>query len=162
MRLGLVGLGRIGAFRANTFVGIPAIDSLVAVDIVPAKTKQIVDRFGAQGVDSLKELFARWPIRSLEPGINFPSGKPHRFFMDRFLPAFRAEFETFIDVVAGNRRSPCIVADGLEADWFAEACTKSAKEHRSVRMRRCASHERRHRSLPGAQDRRGADLLGCQ
>ena len=26
MRLGLIGLGRIGAFHANTLVGIPAID----------------------------------------------------------------------------------------------------------------------------------------
>ena len=29
MRLGLIGLGRIGAFHANTLVGIPALDSLV-------------------------------------------------------------------------------------------------------------------------------------
>jgi len=26
------------------------------------------------------------------------------------------------------------VADGLEADWIAEACTKSLKEHRPVRI----------------------------
>ena len=38
------------------------------------------------------------------------------------------------DVVAGNRPSPCTVADGLEADWIAEACTKSLKEHRPVRI----------------------------
>jgi myo-inositol 2-dehydrogenase/D-chiro-inositol 1-dehydrogenase len=73
-------------------------------------------------------------MRSLEPGVTFPSGEPHQFFMDRFLPAFRAEFETFLDVVAGNRPSPCTVADGLEADWIAEACTKSVKEHRPVRI----------------------------
>jgi myo-inositol 2-dehydrogenase/D-chiro-inositol 1-dehydrogenase len=327
MRLGLVGLGRIGAFHANTLVGLSAIDSLVVTDIVGSKTNQIVDRIGVQGVDSLDALLAagvdgviiaastdahtelilacveaglptfcekpvapsgaegaellrrlegsdipvqigfqrrydaaiaavraadesgelgwintvrsttldpepptpeyvavsggmfrdcgvhdfdiirwvtgqeavevhatgsnrgaeffrqfddvdtsaaivtfadgalgvvsntryngrgydvrlevhgsrdsvaagvddRWPLRSLEPGVNFPSGKPHRFFMDRFLPAFRSEFETFIDVVAGNRPSPCTVADGLEADWMAEACTKSLKERRPVR-----------------------------
>jgi myo-inositol 2-dehydrogenase/D-chiro-inositol 1-dehydrogenase len=328
MRLGLVGLGRIGAFHANTLVGLSAIDSLVVTDIVGSKTNQIVDRIGVQGVDSLDALLAagvdgviiaastdahtelilacveaglptfcekpvapsgaegaellrrlegsdipvqigfqrrydaaiaavraavesgelgwintvrsttldpepptpeyvavsggmfrdcgvhdfdiirwvtgqeavevhatgsnrgaeffrqfddvdtsaaivtfadgalgvvsntryngrgydvrlevhgsrdsvaagvddRWPLRSLEPGVNFPSGKPHRFFMDRFLPAFRSEFETFIDVVAGNRPSPCTVADGLEADWMAEACTKSLKERRPVRI----------------------------
>jgi len=32
------------------------------------------------------------------------------------------------------RPSPCTVADGLEADWIAEACTKSLKEHRPVRI----------------------------
>jgi len=75
-----------------------------------------------------------WPIRTTEPGIRFPSGPPHRFFMDRFLPAFRAEFETFVEVVAGDRPSPCAVADGVEADWIAEACAKSWREHRPVRI----------------------------
>jgi myo-inositol 2-dehydrogenase/D-chiro-inositol 1-dehydrogenase len=75
-----------------------------------------------------------WPIRALQPGVAFPSGSPHRFFMDRFLPAFRAEFERFLEVVAGKRPSPCTVADGLEADWIAEACAKSQKEHRPVRI----------------------------
>jgi hypothetical protein len=38
----------------------------------------------------------------------------------------------FLEVVAGKRPSPCTVADGLEADWIAEACSKSWKEHRPV------------------------------
>jgi myo-inositol 2-dehydrogenase/D-chiro-inositol 1-dehydrogenase len=82
----------------------------------------------AAGID------AKWPIRSTEPGATHRGGDPHRFFMDRFQPAFRAEFETFLDVVAGKRPSPCTVADGLEADWIAEACAKSATEHRPVRI----------------------------
>jgi myo-inositol 2-dehydrogenase / D-chiro-inositol 1-dehydrogenase len=82
----------------------------------------------AAGVDD------KWPMRSLEPGADFPAGEPHRFFLDRFLPAFRAEFEAFLDVVAKKRPSPCTVADGLEADWLAEACSTSWKEHRPVRI----------------------------
>jgi myo-inositol 2-dehydrogenase / D-chiro-inositol 1-dehydrogenase len=76
----------------------------------------------------------KWPIRSTEPGATYPTGDPHRFFMDRFQPAFRAEFEIFLDVAAGKRPSPCTVADGLEADWIAEACARSVKEHRPVRV----------------------------
>jgi myo-inositol 2-dehydrogenase/D-chiro-inositol 1-dehydrogenase len=75
-----------------------------------------------------------WPIRSTQPGATYPDGEPHRFFMDRFRPAFRAEFEIFLDVVAGNRPSPCTVADGVEADWIAEACAHSVKKHRPVRI----------------------------
>ncbi len=75
-----------------------------------------------------------WPVRATEPEATFPSGPPHRFFMDRFRPAFRAEFEAFLQVVAGERPSPCTVADGLEADWIAEACTRSQREHRPVRI----------------------------
>ena len=58
MRLGLIGLGRIGAFHTNTLVGIPAIDSLVVTDLVPEKTKTIVERFGAQGVEGVDSLDA--------------------------------------------------------------------------------------------------------
>ena len=35
---------------------------------------------------------------------------------------------------AGKRPSPCTVADGLEADWIAEACARSLAEHRPVRI----------------------------
>src|SRR4051812_3464885 len=61
MRIGLIGLGRIGAFHAGTLVGIPAIESLVVTDLVPEKTKQVVDRHrsdGVEGVDSLAALLA--------------------------------------------------------------------------------------------------------
>jgi myo-inositol 2-dehydrogenase/D-chiro-inositol 1-dehydrogenase len=75
-----------------------------------------------------------WPVRATEPGATFPAGPPHRFFMDRFLPAFRAQFEAFLEVVAGDRPSPCTVADALEADWIAEACARSLQERRPVRI----------------------------
>jgi myo-inositol 2-dehydrogenase / D-chiro-inositol 1-dehydrogenase len=74
------------------------------------------------------------PLRSVEPGVSFPAGEPYQFFMDRFLPAYRAELEAFTEVVAGSRPSPCTVADGLEAGWIAEACTTSLQQHRPVRM----------------------------
>ena len=74
------------------------------------------------------------PLRSVEPGAGFPSGEPYQFFMDRFLPAYRAELQAFTEVVAGRRPSPCTVADALEAGWIAEACTTSLQQHRPVRM----------------------------
>jgi myo-inositol 2-dehydrogenase/D-chiro-inositol 1-dehydrogenase len=76
----------------------------------------------------------RLPLRSVEPGATFPSGTPHSFFMDRFAAAFRAELAAFTEVVAGQRPSPCTVADALEASWIAEACTLSLHEHRPVTM----------------------------
>ncbi|MET7686646.1 Gfo/Idh/MocA family oxidoreductase [Streptomyces sp. NPDC005483] len=72
------------------------------------------------------------PLRSVEPGVTFPAGTPHDFFMDRFTAAYRAELTAFTEVVAGNRPSPCTIADALEAGWIAEACTLSLHEHRPV------------------------------
>jgi myo-inositol 2-dehydrogenase/D-chiro-inositol 1-dehydrogenase len=72
------------------------------------------------------------PTRSADPQVGFPAGPPHAFFMDRFALAFRAELAAFLDVAASRQPSPCTVADGLEASWIAEACTRSRHEHRPV------------------------------
>lgn len=74
----------------------------------------------------------RLPLRSVEPGVTFPAGTPHDFFMDRFAEAYRAELTAFTELVAGTRPSPCTIADALEAGWIAEACTLSLREHRPV------------------------------
>ena len=76
----------------------------------------------------------KWPMRNAAPDAAEPDPRPHRFFMDRFADAFRTELETFVDVAAGKQPSPCTVADALEADWIAEACARSAAEHRPVRI----------------------------
>ncbi|MFI5569802.1 Gfo/Idh/MocA family oxidoreductase [Streptomyces sp. NPDC051740] len=100
-------------------------------------------RHNARGYDVRMELhgFAdsiavglddKLPLRSVEPGVTFPAGTPHDFFMDRFTAAYRAELAVFTEVVAGTRPSPCTVADALEAGWIAEACTLSLHEHRPV------------------------------
>ncbi|MGI5459901.1 Gfo/Idh/MocA family protein [Streptomyces sp. CA-249302] len=72
------------------------------------------------------------PLRSVEPGVTFPAGTPHDFFMDRFTAAYRAELTAFTEVVAGQRPSPCTIEDALEAGWIADACTLSLHEHRPV------------------------------
>jgi myo-inositol 2-dehydrogenase/D-chiro-inositol 1-dehydrogenase len=72
------------------------------------------------------------PLRSVEPGVTFPAGTPHDFFMDRFTAAYRAELTSFTEVVAGKIPSPCTIADALEAGWIADACTLSLHEHRPV------------------------------
>lgn len=102
-------------------------------------------RFNARGHDvrlevhgALDTVAAGWddgvPVRSLEPGVTWPGGTPHTFFMDRLAAAFRAELAAFTEVAAGTRESPCTVADALETGWVAEAATLSLAEHRPVRI----------------------------
>jgi myo-inositol 2-dehydrogenase/D-chiro-inositol 1-dehydrogenase len=74
------------------------------------------------------------PLRSVEPGVEFPAGKPYVFFMDRLAAAFRAELTAFVEVAAGSRPSPCTIDDALETGWVAEAATLSLAEHRPVRV----------------------------
>ncbi|MGP3970433.1 Gfo/Idh/MocA family protein [Streptomyces sp. 6N223] len=122
-------------------------DTTAAVLTLDDQTLAVVSnsRHNARGYDVRMELhgFAdsiavgledRLPLRSVEPGAAFPAGTPHDFFMDRFAAAYRAELAAFTEVVAGERPSPCTVADALEAGWIAEACTLSLRERRPVRV----------------------------
>ena len=52
MRLGLLGLGRIGAFHAETLAGLPAVEELVLSDPVPALAEQVAGRLGARIAES--------------------------------------------------------------------------------------------------------------
>ena len=74
------------------------------------------------------------PVRSMQPGIAWPAGPPHTFFIDRMAEAFHAELVAFCDVATGERPSPCSVEDAMRTAWVAEAATVSAREHRPVRV----------------------------
>jgi myo-inositol 2-dehydrogenase/D-chiro-inositol 1-dehydrogenase len=56
MRLGLIGLGRIGSFHADTLSQLPIVESLVVTDAVPAVTRAVADRVGAEVADSPESL----------------------------------------------------------------------------------------------------------
>jgi myo-inositol 2-dehydrogenase / D-chiro-inositol 1-dehydrogenase len=71
-------------------------------------------------------------LRSVEEGVDFPRGPQKWSFMERFLPAYRAELTAFLDVAAGTTPSPCTVADALQAFRIAEACELSRAERRPV------------------------------
>ena len=73
-------------------------------------------------------------VTSAEDGADDPSGPRHQSFMERFLPAYRAELTAFVDVARGLRPSPCTVDDALQAFRVAEACERSRLEGRVVRL----------------------------
>jgi myo-inositol 2-dehydrogenase/D-chiro-inositol 1-dehydrogenase len=71
-------------------------------------------------------------LRSAEDGVDFPHGPQKWSFMERFLPAYRAELTAFCDVAAGRAPTPCTVDDALQAFRIAEACELSRAERRPV------------------------------
>ncbi len=56
MRLGLIGLGRIGAFHATTLSGLAQVESLVVYDALPALIESAVQRVGAEPAVSPEAL----------------------------------------------------------------------------------------------------------
>jgi myo-inositol 2-dehydrogenase/D-chiro-inositol 1-dehydrogenase len=132
---------------ADYFADAADVDTASAVLTLDDATLAVVSntRYNARGHDVRLELHGskdsiavgledRLPLRSVEPGATFPAGKPHYFFMDLFVAAFRAELAAFTQVVAGQRPSPCTVADAVETAWVDELCTTSLRQHRPVRM----------------------------
>jgi myo-inositol 2-dehydrogenase/D-chiro-inositol 1-dehydrogenase len=73
-------------------------------------------------------------LTSAEEGVGFPVGPRHWSFMERFLPAYRAELTAFSAVAAGESASPCTVDDALQAFRVAEACELSKSEGRPVSL----------------------------
>lgn len=51
MRIGLIGLGRIGAFHAATLSNLAGVDSLVVADALPGRAADIAQRLGAEAAD---------------------------------------------------------------------------------------------------------------
>jgi myo-inositol 2-dehydrogenase / D-chiro-inositol 1-dehydrogenase len=58
MRIGLVGLGRIGAFHAETLSALSSVTSLVVTDAVPAAIDSVVERLGVEAVETPEKLLA--------------------------------------------------------------------------------------------------------
>lgn len=52
MRIGIMGLGRIGSFHAETLAGLDGVDSLVVTDPVAAAVATATERLGATATDS--------------------------------------------------------------------------------------------------------------
>ena len=51
MRIGLVGLGRIGAFHAETLVGLPEVDTLVITDARDGIADEVAARLRAAAAE---------------------------------------------------------------------------------------------------------------
>jgi myo-inositol 2-dehydrogenase / D-chiro-inositol 1-dehydrogenase len=58
MRMGLIGVGRIGAFHLETLAGLPAVEGVVVTDADTARAREAAGKTGATAVDTVTELFA--------------------------------------------------------------------------------------------------------
>ena len=90
---------------------------------------QRVEVFGSAGMAAsdnppVATAMSRGPDGSSGPGLPY-------FFVERYLPAYVAEWSAFVATV-GGAPSPCTLADGRAALVIALAAWRSAREHRPV------------------------------
>ncbi|MET7279519.1 Gfo/Idh/MocA family oxidoreductase [Kribbella sp. NPDC005582] len=58
MRIGLVGVGRIGAFHASTLRGLPAVDQVVVADADPARAETVAKELGLSFAPDVSSMLA--------------------------------------------------------------------------------------------------------
>ncbi|CAM5379725.1 MULTISPECIES: Gfo/Idh/MocA family protein [Streptomyces] len=76
----------------------------------------------------------RTPIASTEPAGPPAASRPWTTFLERFGPAYETELAAFVEVVRGERANPCDGREALQALRIAEACERSRRERRPVRL----------------------------
>ena len=57
MRIGLVGVGRIGAFHAATLKGLDSVEQVVVADADPARAQAVAKELGLEAVPDVEALF---------------------------------------------------------------------------------------------------------
>lgn len=72
--------------------------------------------------------------RSAEPNSTFPAGTPWVSFHDRFAAAYVAEMRAFVEMVRGERESPCTPRDSVAASRVADAAQESLVTGAPVRV----------------------------
>lgn len=59
MRIGLIGVGRIGAFHAATLRALPGVDSVIVTDTDPGRARDVAGRLGTETAGSVDDLLTR-------------------------------------------------------------------------------------------------------
>ena len=65
-------------------------------------------------------------VKSTTAGVT--GAKPTYFFLERYMPAYAAEWAAFVTAVSAGSALPVTLADGVAALAMAEAASRSAKE----------------------------------
>ena len=59
LRIGVVGVGRIGAFHAELLASLPGVDAVVTTDVDAGRAAEVAERCGGQSVESVEEMLNR-------------------------------------------------------------------------------------------------------
>ena len=71
-------------------------------------------------------------VKSNAHGVT--SAKPMHFFLERYMPAYRAEWDAFVMAVQNGTAFPVTLDDGVAALAMAEAATRSSQTGAPVEM----------------------------
>ena len=93
---------------------------------------QRVELLGSDGLLQAQNMLENTLVKSTTQGVI--SAKPTYFFLERYMPAYIAEWACFVEAVLNKTAMPVTLDDGVAALAMAEAATRSAAERKPVNL----------------------------
>lgn len=93
---------------------------------------QRIELLGSKGMLQADNLLENTVRKSTVDGVT--GAKPLHFFLERYMPAYAAEWGAFVKAVIEGKKMPVTLAEGVAALAVAEAATESAKSGQTVRL----------------------------
>ena len=93
---------------------------------------QRVELLGSDGLLQAQNMLENTVVKSTTAGVT--GAKPTYFFLERYMPAYAAEWAAFVAAIKDGAALPVTLDDGVAALAMAEAATRSAKTGQPVRV----------------------------
>lgn len=94
---------------------------------------QRVELLGSDGLLQAQNMLENTVVKSTTAGVT--GAKPTYFFLERYMPAYAAEWAAFVTAVSARAAMPVTLEDGVTALALAEAAALSVKSGESVSVR---------------------------
>ena len=93
---------------------------------------QRVEILGAEGLLQADNILESSVVKSTKVGVI--SAKPKYFFLERYMSAYKAEWDAFVKSINDNQPVPVTLEDGVAALAMAEAATQSQISGKSIKL----------------------------
>lgn len=93
---------------------------------------QRIEVLGSEGMLQAENMLENTVVKSTAAGVT--SAKPMHFFLERYMPAYRAEWDAFVQAVESDTPFPVTLDDGVAALAMAEAATRSHQSGGPIEM----------------------------
>lgn len=91
---------------------------------------QRIEFLGSAGLLQAQNMLENTVVKSTAGGVT--GAKPTYFFLERYMPAYTAEWHAFVDAVVNGKPLPVTLDDGVAALAMAEAAAQSLQSKRPV------------------------------
>jgi myo-inositol 2-dehydrogenase/D-chiro-inositol 1-dehydrogenase len=94
---------------------------------------QRIEILGSEGLLQAENILENSVVKSNKDGVI--SAKPKYFFLERYIGAFKAEWDAFLKSIRNHKPVPVTLEDGVAALAMAEAATQSQNTGKSIQLK---------------------------